>query len=88
MPSSDLKFEIGQVLLMDIVGYSALFIDQQAELMKKLSEIGRRASQFRLLRGRKRSLGCRLETGIALVFRNYAGVPAAPPANCIDSQDK
>ena len=48
MPSSDLKFEIGHVLLMDIVGYSTLFIDQQTELMKTLSEIGRRASQFHL----------------------------------------
>jgi hypothetical protein len=40
MPASDLKFEVGHFLLMDIVGYSKLFIDRQTELMKKLNEIG------------------------------------------------
>ena len=50
MPSSDLKFEIGHVILMDIVGYSKLVIDQPAELIGKLQEITRNARQFCLKR--------------------------------------
>jgi hypothetical protein len=41
MPASDLKFEIGHVLFMDIVGYSKLVIDTQTELTRKLNEIVR-----------------------------------------------
>ena len=39
--SSELKFEIGHVLFIDIVGYSKLLINEQSELMQKLREIVR-----------------------------------------------
>jgi hypothetical protein len=40
-PSSDLKFEIGHVLFIDILGYSRLLIHQQSEQLQKLKEIVR-----------------------------------------------
>jgi hypothetical protein len=43
---SDLKFEIGHVLFMDIVGYSKLVIDKQTELTRKLNGIVRDVPQF------------------------------------------
>jgi len=38
---SNLKFEIGHVLFIDIVGYSKLLINEQSEQMQKLREIVR-----------------------------------------------
>src|SRR5436190_20960381 len=34
-PSSDVKFEIGHVLFIDIVGYSKLLINQQSEQLER-----------------------------------------------------
>ena len=36
--SSDVKFEIGHVLFIDIVGYSKLLINEQSEQIQKLKE--------------------------------------------------
>jgi hypothetical protein len=44
----DLKFEIGHVLFIDIVGYSKLLINEQSEQIQKLKEIVRGTEQFRL----------------------------------------
>ena len=44
MPSpspADVKFEIGHVLVFDLVGYSKLLINDQSEQMQKLREIVR-----------------------------------------------
>jgi len=62
------KFEIGHVLFIDIVGYSKLLINEQSEQIQKLKEIVRGMEQFRLLR---------LPTGDggALVFRNTLEAP-------------
>ena len=38
---SELKFEIGHVLFIDIVGYSKLLINEQSEQIQKLKEIVR-----------------------------------------------
>ena len=45
--SSDVKFEIGHVLFIDIVGYSKLLINEQSEQIQKLKEIVRGTEQFR-----------------------------------------
>ena len=39
--SSDVRFEIGHVLFIDIVGYSKLMINEQSEQIQKLREIVR-----------------------------------------------
>ena len=42
MPSeADVKFEIGHVLFIDIVGYSKLLIHEQSERLQRLREIAR-----------------------------------------------
>ena len=46
--ASDVKFEIGHVLFIDIVGYSKLLINEQSEQIQKLKEIVRGTEQFRL----------------------------------------
>jgi len=39
--ASNLKFDIGHVLFIDIVGYSKGLINEQSESLQKLKEIGR-----------------------------------------------
>jgi hypothetical protein len=46
--SADVKFEIGHVLFIDIVGYSKLLINEQSERLQKLKEIVWGTEQFRL----------------------------------------
>jgi len=46
--SSDVKFEIGHVLFIDIVGYSKLMINEQSEQIRTLREIVRGTEQVRL----------------------------------------
>jgi hypothetical protein len=43
---SDLKFEIGHVLFVDIVGYSKLLIHEQSERQRQLHEIARAPNSF------------------------------------------
>src|SRR5438270_824435 len=43
---ADVKFEIGHVLFIDIVGYSKLLIHEQTEQLQKLREIARATEQF------------------------------------------
>ena len=45
--SAEVKFEIGHVLFIDVVGYSQLLINQQSEQMQTLREIVRGTEQFR-----------------------------------------
>ena len=73
---SDLRFEIGHVLFMDIVGYSKLVIDKQAELTRKLKEIARSSEQFRLAEAEGTIVKLPTGDGIALVFRNNPEAPA------------
>ncbi len=59
--SSNVKFEIGHVLFIDIVGYSKLLITEQSEQIQKLKEIVRGTEQFRLAEAEGKLL--RLPTG-------------------------
>ena len=52
--SSDVKFEIGHVLLIDIVGYSKLLINEQSEQIQTLRKIVRGTDQFRLAEAAQR----------------------------------
>src|SRR6266849_1829073 len=73
--SSDVKFEIGHVLFIDIVGYSKLLINEQSELMQKLKEIARGTEQFRLAEAAGKLLRLPTGDGGALVFRNHPEAP-------------
>ena len=72
MPSeqpSDVKFEIGHVLFIDIVGYSKLLINEQSDQLQTLKQIVRGAEQFRLAEAQGKLLRLPTGDGGALVFR-------------------
>src|SRR6202030_4721173 len=73
--SSDIKFEIGHVLFLDIVGYSKLLITEQSEQIQKLKEIVRGAEQVRLAEAEGKLLRLPTGDGGALVFRNSLEAP-------------
>src|SRR6202049_2110971 len=67
--SSDVKFEIGHVLFIDIVGYSKLLITEQSEQLETLKQIVRRTDQFRIAEAEGKLLRLPTGDGGALVFR-------------------
>src|SRR5437660_8882 len=73
--SSEVKFEIGHVLFIDIVGYSKLLINQQSDQLQKLKEVVRGTEQFRIAEAEGKLLRLPTGDGGALVFRN---TPEAP----------
>src|SRR5438034_5797355 len=80
MPSesgSDVKFEIGHVLFIDIVGYSKLLIHEQSEQLQKLREIVRATEQFRAAQAEGNLLRLPTGDGGALVFRTTPEAPVA-----------
>jgi len=74
-PSPELKFEIGHVLLIDIVGYSKLLINEQRELLQELNEIVRQTAQVRAADATGLLLRLPTGDGVALVFRDSAESP-------------
>src|SRR6201982_346657 len=73
--SSDVKFEIGHVLFIDIVGYSKLLINQQSEQLETLKKIVRKTEQFRAAEAEGKLLRLPTGDGGALVFRTSAEAP-------------
>ena len=73
--SSDVKFEIGHVLFIDIVGYSKLLITEQSELLQTLKKIVRGTEQFRLAQAQGKLLPLPTGDGGALVFRTSPEAP-------------
>src|SRR6202030_4273642 len=73
--SSDVKFEIGHVLFIDIVGYSKLLINQQSEQLETLKAIVRGTEQFKKAEAEGKLLRLPTGDGGALVFRT---TPEAP----------
>jgi TolB-like protein/class 3 adenylate cyclase len=74
-PSSDVKFEIGHVLFIDIVGYSKLLINEQSKQLQKLKEIVRGTEQVRLAEAEGKLLRLPTGDGGALVFRTSSEAP-------------
>src|SRR2546421_7744587 len=73
--SSDVKFEIGHVLFIDIVGYSKLLINEQSEQIQTLREIVRGTEQFRIAEAEGKLMRLPTGDGGALVFRNNPEAP-------------
>src|SRR6476660_3634134 len=73
--SSDVKFEIGHVLFIDIVGYSQLLITEQSEQIQTLKEIVRGTEQVRLAEAEGKLLRLTTGDGGALVFRTSPEAP-------------
>jgi hypothetical protein len=74
-PSSDVKFEIGHVLFIDIVGYSKLLITEQSDQLQTLKQIVRGTEQFRLADAEGKLLRLPTGDGGALVFRTSPEAP-------------
>ncbi len=74
-PDDNLRFEIGHVLFIDIVGYSKLLIEEQKERLGQLTKIVLGTAQVRVSTDEQL---VRLPTGdgVALVFRQSAEEPA------------
>src|SRR5436305_7190743 len=73
--SSDVKFEIGHVLFIDIVGYSKLLITDQSEQLQTLKQIVRGTEQVRLAEAEGKLLRLPTGDGAALVFRTNPEAP-------------
>src|ERR1700758_5832856 len=73
--SSDVKFEIGHVLFIDIVGYSKLLITEQSDHLQTLKAIVRGTEQFRAAEAEGKLLRLPTGDGGALVFRNSPEAP-------------
>src|SRR5213082_213316 len=73
--ASEVKFEIGHVLFIDIVGYSELLITQQSQQLDTLKRIVRGTEQFRSAEAEGKLLRLPTGDGGALVFRT---TPEAP----------
>src|SRR6266480_6247954 len=74
--SSDVKFEIGHVLFIDIVGYSKLLINEQSEQIQTLKQIVRGTEQFRLAEAEGKLVRLPTGDGGALVFHTSPEAPA------------
>src|SRR5205814_9003984 len=73
--ASEVKFEIGHVLFIDIVGYSKLLITQQSQQLDTLKRVVRGAEQFRAAEAEGKLLRLPTGDGGALVLRT---TPEAP----------
>src|SRR3954454_16970761 len=73
--SSDVKFDIGHVLFIDIVGYSKLMITEQSDQLQTLRQIVRATEQFKKADGEGKLLRLPTGDGGALVFRNSLEAP-------------
>ena len=73
--ASEVKFEIGHILFIDIVGYSQGLITQQSQQLDTLKQIVRGTEQFRAAEAEGKLLRLPTGDGGALVFRT---TPEAP----------
>src|SRR5437667_2676014 len=67
-PTPDLQLEIAHILLIDVVGYSKLLVNEQIELLQELKQIVRSTECFRAAEARGELIRVPTGDGIALVF--------------------
>ncbi len=67
-PTPDLKLEIAHLLLIDVVGYSKLLVNEQIELLQELKQIVRSTESFRKAEARGELIRVPTGDGMALVF--------------------
>ncbi len=77
-PEQDLKLEIAHILLLDIVGYSRLLVNEQVEGLRELNKIVRSCSSFRAAEAAEKLIRLPTGDGMALLF---FGTPE-DPAKC------
>src|SRR6266540_2055185 len=67
-PKPDLPLEIAHILLIDVVGYSKLLVNEQIELLQELKQIVRSSESFRAAETRDELIRVPTGDGLALVF--------------------
>jgi TolB-like protein/class 3 adenylate cyclase/Flp pilus assembly protein TadD len=72
----DLPLEIAHILLIDVVGYSKLLVDEQIEFLKELNQIVRSTECFRAAEARGELIRVPTGDGMALVFFHTPEEPA------------
>jgi TolB-like protein/Flp pilus assembly protein TadD len=70
------RLEIGHVLFIDIVGYSALLLNEQSDLLAELNEVVRGTERFRSSEADGKLVRLPTGDGMALVFHNSPEEPA------------
>ena len=75
-PNSDLQLEIGYLLLIDVVGYSKLLVNEQVELLQELNQIVRSTPSFRMAEANGKLMRLPTGDGMALVFFRSPEEPA------------
>ena len=72
----DLPLEIAHLLLIDVVGYSKLLVNEQIELLQELKQIVRSSESFRAAEARGELIRVPTGDGMALVFFHSPEEPA------------
>src|SRR5438046_10577157 len=72
----DLSFEIANILLIDVVGYSKLLVNEQIELLQELNRIVRNTECFRAAETRGKLTRVPTGRGKALLFFRSREEPA------------
>ena len=67
-PKPDLPLEIAHVLLIDVVGYSKLLVDEQIKLLQELNHIVRETESFRTAEASGKLIRVPMGDGMALLF--------------------
>jgi TolB-like protein/class 3 adenylate cyclase/Tfp pilus assembly protein PilF len=75
-PTPDLQLEIAHILLIDVVGYSRLLVNEQIELLHELKRIVRSTECFRAAEARGELIRVPTGDGMALVFFHSPEEPA------------
>ena len=75
-PAPDLQLEIAHLLLIDVVGYSKLLVNEQIELLQELKQIVRSTESFRAAEARGELIRVPTGDGMALVFFRSPEEPA------------
>jgi len=72
----DLQLEIAHLLLIDVVGYSKLLVNEQVELLQELKQLVRSTESFRAAEARGELIRVPTGDGMALVFFHSPEQPA------------
>jgi TolB-like protein/class 3 adenylate cyclase/Tfp pilus assembly protein PilF len=75
-PTPDLQLEIAHILLIDVVGYSKLLVNEQIELLQELKQIVRATESFRTAEARGELIRVPTGDGMALAFFRSPEEPA------------
>jgi TolB-like protein/integral membrane sensor domain MASE1/class 3 adenylate cyclase/Tfp pilus assembly protein PilF len=67
-PMPDLQLRIAHVLLIDVVGYSKLLVDEEIELLQELKQIAHETESFRAAEAAGKLIRVPMGDGMALLF--------------------